>query len=148
MAYARAADRADADLMASLFHEDATVVTGAFNCSGPEYAGKVTEFIRQNLTRCFHSVANEWFDVRGAQAVGESYVLAAVTAGGIDTLTGGRYIDAYERRDGVWKIKHRVFVQDFSNAQPTSYEASGMYAALTTRGSFGAQDPVYAFWKD
>ncbi len=146
MAYARAADRADAQLMASIFHEDATVVSGVFNCGGPQYARDVTAFIRENLTRCFHSVANEWYEVRGDQAVGESYVIAAVTAGGRDILTGGRYVDAYERRSGVWKIKHRVFIEDWSNAQPTSHELTGMYAGLTTHGCFGEADPVYGFW--
>lgn len=147
MAYARAADRADAELMASIFHHDATVVTGSFNCAGHDYATKVTDFIRQNLTRCFHSVANEWFDIRGDEAVGESYVIAAITAGGIDTFTGGRYVDRYEKRDGTWKIKHRVFVQDFSNAQPTSHQNTGLYAALSVQGKFGHQDPVYGFWQ-
>jgi ketosteroid isomerase-like protein len=147
MAYARAADRADAQLMAAVFHEDATVVSGVFNCGGPQYAREVTAFIRGNLTRCFHSVANEWYEVRGDRAVGESYVIAAVTAGGQDILTGGRYVDAYERRDGVWKILHRVFVEDWSNAQPTSHELTGMYAGLTTHGCFGEADPVYGFWK-
>jgi len=148
MAYARAADRADAELMASVFHEDAKVVSGVFNCTGAQYARDVTAFIRTNLTRCFHSVANEWYEVRGDHAVGECYVIAAVTAGGQDTLTGGRYVDAYERRDGVWRITHRVFVEDWSNAQPTSHETTGMYAGLTTHGSYGETDPVYDFWEE
>lgn len=146
MAYARAADRADAELMASIFHPDSTVVTGVFNGSGPDYAVKIVAFVRENLERCFHSVANEWFEVRGNHAVGESYVIANVTVGGRDILTGGRYIDAYERRAGIWKIKSRTFVVDWTNAQPTSYEGGGMYGSLTTRGCFGKDDPIYAFW--
>lgn len=146
MAYARAADRADPELMASLFHPDSTVITGIFNGSGTEYAVKIVGFVRENLERCFHSIANEWYEVRGDGAVGESYVIANVTVGGRDILTGGRYIDAYERRSGVWKIKSRTFVVDWTNAQPTSYEGGGMYASLTTRGCFGKSDPIYAFW--
>jgi hypothetical protein len=146
MAYARAVDRADADLMASVFHSDSSVVTGIFNGSGPEFAVRITSFVRENLERCFHSVANEWYEVRGDDAVGESYVIANATAGGRDILTGGRYIDAYQRRGGVWKIKSRTFVVDWTNAQPTSFEGGGMYAPLTTRGCFGKSDPIYAFW--
>jgi len=146
MAYARAADRADAELMASVFHPDSTVVTGLFNGSGPEYAVKITGFVRENLERCFHSVANEWFEVRGDDAVGESYVIANVTVGGRDILTGGRYIDGYERTGSVWKIKSRTFVVDWTNSQPTSFEGGGLYASLTTRGCFGKSDPIYAFW--
>jgi hypothetical protein len=73
-------------------------------------------------------------------------LVANTTAGGKDTLIGGRYIDSYQRRDGVWKIKARAFVVDWTNTQPTSYETGGMYAALTTRGCYGKSDPVYAFW--
>jgi hypothetical protein len=146
MAYARAVDRADLELMASVFHPDSSVVTGVFNGSGPDYAVKIVGFVRENLERCFHSVANEWFEVRGDSAVGESYVIANVTVGGRDILTGGRYIDAYARRAGVWKIQSRTFVVDWTNAQPTSYEGGGMYASLTTRGCFGKSDPIYAFW--
>jgi hypothetical protein len=147
MAYARAIDRADASLMASIFHDDATVVSGVFNGSAAEFAARIAAFVRENIERCFHSVANEWYDVRGDDAVGESYVIANTTAGGKDTLTGGRYVDAYQRRNGVWKIKARTFVVDWTNTQPTSYETGGMYAALTTRGCYGTSDPVYAFWK-
>ena len=79
--------------------------------------------------------------------MGESYVIAMATAGGSDVMTGGRYIDAFERRNGKWKFKSRSFVIDWSSTQPVSYESGGMYAALTTRGSYGRGDPVYAFWK-
>jgi hypothetical protein len=146
MAYARAADRADMALMASIFHEDATVVTGLVNGRASDYAAKITSFVRENLERCFHSIANEWYEVHGDRAVGECYVIAHVTAGGKDMLTGGRYIDAYERRDGVWKISARTFVLDWTHEQPTSDEGGGLYASLTTRGCFGKDDPIYAFW--
>jgi len=146
MAYARAADRADATLMASIFHEDATVVTGLLNGNAADYAVKITGFVRENLERCFHSIANEWYEVHGDRAVGECYVIANATAGGKDTLTGGRYVDAYERRNGIWKISSRTFVLDWINAQPTSFEGGGMYASLRTRGCFGKEDPIYAFW--
>jgi hypothetical protein len=146
VAYARAVDRADASLMASVFHEDATVVTGVFNGNAAEYAVKIVDYVRANIERCFHSLANEWYEVRGDDAVGESYVIANTTAGGRDTLIGGRYIDSYQRRNGVWKIKARTFVVDWTNTQPTSYETGGMYAALTARGCYGKNDPVYAFW--
>jgi hypothetical protein len=146
VAYARAADRADAALMASIFHEDATVVTGLINGNAADYAVNIVAFVRENLERCFHSIANEWYEVRGDRAVGETYVIANATAGGRDILTGGRYLDAFERRDGVWKIASRTFVLDWNNTQPTSYEGGGMYASLKTRGCFGKDDPIYAFW--
>jgi hypothetical protein len=147
MAYARAVDRTDAELLASLFHEDSAVISGIVNAPGPEFARRITDFVRANLERCFHSVANAWFQIDGDDAVGESYVIAVATAGGDDVMTGGRYIDAYQRRNGVWKFKSRSFVIDWSSTQPTTYEGGGMYASLGTRGSYGRGDPVYGFWK-
>ncbi|MFA7585235.1 MAG: nuclear transport factor 2 family protein [Novosphingobium sp.] len=144
--YCRAADRADAELMASLFWEDANVISGIVNGTGADFATAVTAHILANLDSCFHSVANEWIEVRGDHAVGEHYILAHNRAGGQDALTGGRYVDSYERRDGVWKIASRTFVCDWTSTHPTTYEAAGFYQGLTTRGIFGREDPVYQHW--
>lgn len=146
MAYARGVDRADAELLASIFHDDATVISGVVNGSGAEFAAGITAFVRANLARSFHSVANEWIEVAGDKAVAESYVIASITAGDQDVMTGGRYVDAFERRAGVWKFTSRTFVMDWSSSQPASFQSDGMYAALTTRGCYGANDPVYAHW--
>jgi hypothetical protein len=78
--------------------------------------------------------------------VGEHYIIAHSRTGAEDTLTGGRYIDSYERRVGEWRIASRTFVCDWTSALPTSYEAGGFYEALTTRGCYGKADPVYAHW--
>jgi hypothetical protein len=145
-AYARGVDRADAELLASLFHEDATVISGVVNGSGPEFAKRICAFVTTNLERCFHSVSNSWFDVYGDDAVGEIYVIAMATAGGEDIMTGGRYVDSYQRRNGVWKFRSRAFVMDWSSTHPSTYHSDGMFSSLTTRGCFGRQDPVYALW--
>jgi uncharacterized protein (TIGR02246 family) len=144
--YCRAADRADAELMASLFWEDASVISGIVNGSGADFAVAVTAYIAGNLDACFHSVANEWIEVNGDHAVGEHYILAHNRAGGADTLTGGRYVDSYERRGAEWKIAARSFVCDWTATHPTTFESGGFYGALTTRGSQGKDDPVYALW--
>lgn len=145
-AYARGIDRGDVALLASVFHPDATVVSGVVNGTGAEFATKIVEFVMQHLDYCFHSIANEWFEVSGDKAVGESYVVASVTAGGRDVLTGGRYVDSFERRNGTWKISSRTFVQDWSSNHPASGQVDGMYETLKTRGRWGKDDPVYAHW--
>lgn len=147
MAYARGVDRADAELLASIFLEDSTVISGVFNGAGPEFARHVTSHVRENLTRCFHSIANEWFSVAGDRAVGEAYVIAYVTEDQTDTVTGGRYISEFERHDGEWKIRSHTFVADWNMNLPTSFQDDGMYAALDSRGCFGRDDPVYGFWE-
>lgn len=145
-AYARAADRGDAELMASLFHEDAVVMCGIANGNGETFAQAIAQFVTANLERCFHSTSNSWVEIDGDAAVGEHYVIAHMTAGANDIMTGGRYIDRYERRGGVWKISNRSFVLDWNNTQPSTHQGDGFYAGLTGRGCFGKADPVYPHW--
>lgn len=145
-AYARGVDRGDARLLRSIFHDDATVMCGIANGRGPEFADAIVAFVTGNLDRCFHSTSNSWIEVDGDAGAGEHYVIAHMTAGGQDIMTGGRYIDRYERRDDVWKIASRSFVMDWNSTAPSSFQPDGFYDALTTRGCFGRSDPVYTVW--
>jgi hypothetical protein len=144
--YCRGVDRGDKELLALVFWEDSAVISGVVNASGPEFAKSIVDYVTANLEYCFHSIANEWIEVKGDHAVGEHYILAHMCAGGQDVMTGGRYIDSYERRDGIWKIKSRTFVADWNTSHPKSLELDGMYEPLKSRGSFGRGDPVYAHW--
>ena len=146
MAYCRGVDRGDAELLKSIFHEDATVVSGVINGSGAEFAEQIVAYCTANLDYCFHSVANEWIEVEGDHAVGEHYVIAQMTAAGNDVMTGGRYIDSNERRGAQRKISNRTFVADWNTTHPSTLQLDGMYEPLKTRGSFGRNDPVYAHW--
>lgn len=146
MAYARGVDRADEALLASIFSEDSTVISGVVNGSGKDFARDITAFVRSNLEMCFHSVANEWVDVRGDEAVGEHYALAQMVQGDTEVLTGGRYIDRYVKREGKWLIQSRTFVADWSHSHPSTMQSDGFYEALTNRGCFGREDPIYAHW--
>jgi SnoaL-like domain len=147
MAYCRGVDRADIEILGSIFWEDSTVISGVINGDGATFAREIVDYVRANLDYCFHSVANEWVEVKGDHAVGEHYVIANQTANGQDTMTGGRYIDSYERRGGVWKILSRTFVLDWTSTHPTTNEKAGFYEALKHRGCYGKSDPVYAHWE-
>lgn len=146
MAYARGVDRADEALLASIFSDDSTVISGVVNGSGKDFARDITAFVQANLEMCFHSVANEWVDVRGDEAVGEHYAIAQMVQAGTEVLTGGRYIDRYVKRDGKWLIQSRTFVADWNHSHPSTMERDGFYEALTNRGCFGGADPIYAHW--
>jgi SnoaL-like domain len=144
--YSRGVDRGDKDLLTSLFWDDSTVISGIVNASGADFADGIVDYVTANLDYCFHSNANEWIEVKGDHGVGEHYVIAHLCAGGQDVMTGGRYIDRYERREGIWKIASRTFVADWNTTHPKSMELDGMYEPLKTRGSFGKGDPIYAHW--
>lgn len=149
MTYCRAADRGDAELMASIFHEDATVVSGVCNGSAAYFAREVTKLIDENLAMCSHSVANTMFDIDGDRAVGECYVIALNRTkdaqAPFETLTAGRYLDRFERRDGVWKILEHVFVEDFRSTRPA--EPAGEKLEGAEYGARGSADPLYRFWQ-
>lgn len=145
-AYARGVDRGDAALLRTIFHDDAVVMCGIANGDGVSFPDAIVAHCRQHLVRCFHSMSNSWVEVHGDEAAGEHYVIALATAGDNDIFTGGRYIDRYERRDGVWKISSRSFVCDWTSVQPATFESDGFYGPLATRGSFDRNDPIYAIW--
>jgi hypothetical protein len=147
MAYARGVDRADAALLESIFHPDATVVTGVIDGTGSEFARAIVEHVRKRLDRCFHAIANQWVQVCGDRAVGESYVIAITTAGAQEGVIAGRYINEFERRNGVWKIRSHIIVMDWSTTRPASSGDDGMFKAIKARGCYGRSDPVYRYWQ-
>jgi len=149
-AQARGSDRADTALLKSLWHGGATVDIGPFPNDALEYVDAMLG-ATASVEKMFHSVNNEWIDVRGDTAVAETYVIAFTTTPNgdakTDDFTGGRYLDRFERRDGVWKFTHRTFVIDWHISQPTTDQSGeGLFAQLTTVGRRSKDDPVYAHW--
>lgn len=152
MAYCRGVDRADEGLLQSIFHDDSVIVSGAFNGSGQQFATEICRIVKAVFNQTFHSIANQWIEVRGNGAVGESYVIAVSTMTNEDgsqseMLTGGRYIDRFERRGGVWKIAERSFVCDWNRVDATTHSNTGLYESLDLLGKQGPEDPVYALWQ-
>jgi hypothetical protein len=152
MAYSRGIDRCDEDLFSSIWHEGASVEYGVFDGDAHEFSRFIVPATR-GLRRSAHCPSQERYEIRGDRAVGEVYVIAFATvpmeSGDEDSLIGGRYIDRYERRDGIWKIVHRIFALDWVVNQPgTAIWDGELYGPLTLRGGRGAEDPIGAFWAD
>lgn len=137
--YARGVDRADADLLASCYHED------AIEEHGTTYSGPASEYIAGAIGRLqlmgpmAHYLTSSHIDFDGDTAWVETYVLTfarfAGEAGATDTLTGGRLCDRFERRDGEWRIAHRRMTFDW-NRDMASNEG-------WCRGMFDASDPRF-----
>jgi ketosteroid isomerase-like protein len=107
--YARGADRFDAEMLASAYHDDALDDHGPYVGLGRGMAeywfpilGKQTISMERHLTS--HSV-----ELDGDTAHAETYVFVALREadGGKVSLAGGRYVDRLERRDGEWRISAR-----------------------------------------
>jgi len=147
--YCRGVDRGDPDTIMEAFHDDGVMISGAFNGPAPEFSVEIGKILDQVSPRVMHSVTNHWIEIDGDSAVGESYVVAYQRVEGDepqDVLTGGRYIDRYERRQGVWKISHRSFVLDWSTSDAGKDLLSlGMFEDMD-KGQRGKTDPVFALW--
>jgi hypothetical protein len=124
--YARGVDRADATLLHSCYWDDAIEEHGS-SYSGPAraYVDGAVERLRRGGTICHYACNMHFeFDEGGTIAWVETYLLtfARFEKEGepFDTLTGGRIVDRFERRDGEWRIAHRKMAFDWNRDAPTS----------------------------
>jgi hypothetical protein len=125
MRYCRACDRIDAELLRTVFHDDAYLAYGTFNGVVRDFVPWVMNHIRTGYTHGFHSIANEYVVIDGDVAYGELYAIlhySVVNEEGqsVDSTLGGRYVDRYERRQDEWRIAHRQFVLDWMESRPST----------------------------
>jgi len=139
LAYARAVDRRDWDLMRQTFHPDADI-------RHAEYQGDVEGLVRvisgrqAGVSVTIHLLTNCLVEFPGPtdslpeQAVAETYLLAhqwldqagARTRGlevdpiGLEIQSWGRYVDHFARRDGAWRVQRRVTVFESQSLRPAT----------------------------
>jgi hypothetical protein len=146
--YARGWDRRDEALIRSCFWPDSTHQHGAFN-------GKSQDFVTagwkatSTLKGCSHLIANPLVAIQGDKAISECQFLSHHRR---DKKTGdgeeywylkGRYLDRFERRDGVWKIAHRRGLHDWSQTLAPTDEYIAK-AAPDAMSRWKPDDPLYA----
>jgi hypothetical protein len=126
--YCRALDRVDDPLLRSVFHPNSTHQHGPFRGSSSDFCGFAIELLRE-LVRTQHLLGNVSVELKGDVAYVESYFQAyhriarGKEGAGVfvrhdksvdeDIIIGGRYIDRFERRAGVWKIAHRTGLHEW-----------------------------------
>jgi uncharacterized protein (TIGR02246 family) len=144
---ARAIDRRDADLVASLFHPDATDDHGMFSGTATEFVAWVMPVLA-TMKQTQHVIGQSLIAVTGDKAAGESYFIAHHTLPGPDgdqfMVAAGRYLDTFERRDGVWKILRRHAVYDWNRISASSDNFDRDNPGPMAFGVAGAGDPSYA----
>ncbi|MFK8043035.1 nuclear transport factor 2 family protein [Congregibacter sp.] len=143
--YARGVDRADAELLGSCYFDD------AIEEHGPNYNGNAMDYIAGAMERLrlmgemAHYVCNSHIELDGDTAWVESYVITfarfAGESGDVDTLTGGRLCDRFERREGEWKIAHRRITFDWNNDMPSNQGwCLGMFDTQAPGFHYGRKD--------
>ena len=116
--YARGIDRLDLDLVRSCYHPDATDSHGSFTGTVDEYCTWVERVLRR-YDSTMHLLGNPLVELAGPdRAAVETYGLSFHrTAGGPperNLVTGFRFVDRFDRREGEWRIARRVAVTEWS----------------------------------
>ncbi|MFT3977780.1 MAG: nuclear transport factor 2 family protein [Sphingomonas bacterium] len=153
-AYAQGVDRGDWEAVRATYHPD------GFDDHG-EYKGPVDGLIAwledrfAGLDNSMHFIGNCLIDFAGpALALAESYFVSrrflppdageAHLAGPEDAMcreAWGRYVDRFEKRDGVWRVAHRTVVVE---TKSTSVARGGRRGAgVTTWGRRDGDDPLH-----
>lgn len=151
-AFARAADRHDHAAMRALYHDDATDDHGAF------FKGLASEFIEQlpdiqaPMRILHHNVTTVNIRLDGDHGEGEVYALAFhqvdTPEGPIDLLIGGRYLDRYEKRGGVWKFAHRSVLADWAKVDaPSTVTLDHPLVEGSLLGAPGPEDPSFGMFR-
>ncbi len=148
MRYCRGCDRRDFALVRSLYHDDAIDDHGAFFRGSPdEFIALMPEATAHwELTR--HSLSNSLFVINGDEAEGEHYVEAWHRSFGPDTkqlIVLGRFLDRYERRDGVWKYTYRKLVLDHGWTVSVDVPSLEQILKGSPSGSADNDDPSFSF---
>jgi hypothetical protein len=168
--YCRALDRADVELMKTVYWEDAVDEHGVFEGNAHDFAEFIIREIRNWFEVATHYICNVHMEYYGDVMCTESYLISycSVTGdpakvqavygasylaatGGPEAahkqhafLMGGRYVDRLEKRNGEWRIAHRRVVMDWNENWPSgAISAEGMFASLSCRGTRDRSDPVY-----
>lgn len=116
MRYARGVDRLDRELILSAYHEDAIDDHGMFVGDREEFADWVISMHSGTHLSHLHSLFNHYCELDGEVAHAETYYMfcGMNREGPPLSMSGGRYIDRFERRGGRWAIAARVCVRDWA----------------------------------
>jgi hypothetical protein len=151
--YARGVDRADADVIRSVYTAGGTDRHGPFDGPGEEFAGVVVESAKRVWDHVGnHHITNIYIELDGDdRARAEVYFIAfhphADNGPPEMGIISGRYLDNLERQDGRWGITRRVVISDwtrnhFGGAEwERTSERSGYVG-----GRRGEADPSYEFF--
>jgi len=112
--YCRGIDRGDRALVLSAYHPDAIDDHGVFVGVAADFIDWALAYHGEHQVGHQHAVLNHSCELHGDTAHTETYFLYQGTNSvGPGTLSGGRYIDRFERRQGRWGIAARVCVTEW-----------------------------------
>lgn len=144
--YCRGVDRRDFALVRSLYWDDAV------DRHGSMFEGNADAFVAwlpvamAQFELTVHRVTNSVFAFAGERAEGEHYAIAyhrTRLPQRREIVIGGRYLDRYERRGGVWKFAERRLVFDHGEARPVDEAAFAELSGQASPGTADQNDPSW-----
>jgi SnoaL-like domain len=115
--YCRGIDRLDADLLKSVYWEDARDNHGIYNGPASGFAEFIIPYMRQIWTTTTHMIGQSNIALSGNRAAAETVFIAHHLRpdgeGMADDVASGRYADIMECRNGEWRLLDRVVVMDW-----------------------------------
>ncbi|WP_207841644.1 nuclear transport factor 2 family protein [Williamsia soli] len=155
--YGRAVDRADADLMATIFWPEGVDNHGMYDGDAAGFFERALN-ARDDAGRARHHLigAPRILSREGDQAKVETYFIfvGVYGAGPNDNLgtvehdtigfNSGRYRDLFEKRDGSWRVLKRLTVYDYALA--SAYEPAWDFFKIPpgiNRGAIEPRDATY-----
>lgn len=111
--YTRGVDRHDRELMLSAYWPDAFDEHGVAEGIAADFVDWAIGWHHEFQTKHQHIIANHTAELDGDTAHAETYyIFWGENRAGPPTLAFGRYVDRFEKRQGEWRIAHRVCVNE------------------------------------
>jgi len=118
--YCRGVDRLDPEIVTSCYHPDAFDDHMGNTYSGETVGQGLCDWMDEIMVKTAHNITTSNVEVDGDTAGSESYTTSMHVmkndADGMLMLSVSRYVDRFEKRNGQWKIIHRLVVPEFSGA--------------------------------
>jgi len=148
--YCRGIDRCDEALLRSCFHPDARHRHGSFDGASADFCTFALEIV-QAVVFTHHQLGPVSIELDGDVAHTETYFTSLHRFGAVpppggqpheDRFVGGRYVDRFERRGGVWKIAERRGISEWLRYEAAS-DRGFWDGPAEQRGRRDRDDPVY-----
>ncbi|HRP71707.1 MAG TPA: nuclear transport factor 2 family protein [Luteimonas sp.] len=147
--YARGWDLLDEQMLRSCFFDDAQHQHGGYKGQSQDFITIALPVVAKTRSTS-HAISNVFIELRGDAAVADCYFFAhhrrnnAEGTDEEDYFLGGRYLDRFEKRDGVWKIARRRGLNSLERVVPRADRSFARAAADSFVGRT-PDDPFYAF---
>jgi len=143
--YCRASDRVDEEMLRSVYWEDAEDQHLEFSGDREAFIAYCVPILT-NMRFNQHTIGNMLIVIVGDQADAETYFMGYHSipledGTRMDSFSGGRYLDNFEKRGDEWRIKKRlVTVEWFRELPDTQYGDTGPFGMKVPRGDVGEAD--------